>query len=447
MTVPVAAARYTLRKHAATPYITEAAQRGARVVRCGIGDPTAFRGIKPFPPFVEALRKAHADHFGYAPSTGRPELREAIREFFIRHGRTAPVNVFLGAGISGIGNNLFRVIFEKGDGVAIPRFSYILYHFHAAMNGLNVQSVRLNSFGVVDVSHLERRIDASTRMVVITTPGNPIGTCVPPETFRDIIRIVNDKERQFNHPIFLVADVIYEPFRRNGPPLDPLIFAQEYGRIGPTLLLDSLSKVKIVAPGARIGWAAVEWPEGNFPEERKEFLESLERLLLPSLGEVPTPMQYALLATLQGILANRLLEVQYMEFTNAHIREVHARLDAMLAGLAERGMEFPAYYYHNLRDPSRGVNTDHVTNSLYLNFGMRSDENTAEDPFAARLARNGLEHGTVIASTPLSSFVPEDQTAGLEHFTRITALCDPENQAFFFQALDHFLEDNPGARP
>lgn len=446
MTVPRSASRYTLRRHEATPHVETANRRGIPILNCGIGNPLAFRDLHPFPPFIEDIERTAKDPkaFGYTDSAGLPKLREHIRDLFVPHN---DVEVFLGAGISGLGDALFRTVFSRGDSIAIPQFSYILYLFHSSLNELSVQSVTLNPSGSIDPQSVERNIDERTRMVVVVTPGNPVGTCVPEEDFADIVRIVNEKEREFSHPIFLVADVIYEPFRRVGEPLDPIALARKHGRIGPTIHMDSLSKVKIVAPGARLGWMAIDWPKDNFPTERKEFFAAFERLLLPSLGTVDSLLQHALLATLKRITDDTRAHAAYRDFEQHHVTEVHARIDAMLDSLIERGVSFPDCYYSTPGDPASGVNTMGVTSSLYLNFGLISDQNTPTSPFAARLAEHGLEHGLVIASTPLASFVPSDQTAGLEHFARITALCDSEERTIFFQALDRFLADNPGARP
>lgn len=440
--IPQAASRYTLRKHKATPFVEEAQRRGVRVVNCGIGNPLAFHGLRPFPLFVEEVQKAAADpkSWGYVPSLGLPELREAIQRQWVGH---PEVEVFLGAGISDLGDALFRTIFDPHHSVAIPEFSYILYLFHAALSGITVRSVALDPFGSIDANQLEHSIDRDTRMVVAVTTGNPIGTSLSAERFAEIVEVVNRKEREFNQPIVLLADVIYEPFRRSGRPLDPIAIARAHGRIGPTILADSLSKVKIVAPGARVGWIAVDWPTDSFPVWRNEFFPSFTTLRLPSLGTVDSLLQHGLLRLLQRLERESPLRALYRNFEDSHIQEVHHRVSAMLSGLAERGLhdlEFPGSYYNSPGDPSSGVAVDRIANSLYLNFGIPSDQNTPADPFAARLARHGLEHGTVIATTPLSSFVPSDRAAALKDFTRITALCSDPERALFFEALDRFLE-------
>jgi aspartate/methionine/tyrosine aminotransferase len=243
---------------------------------------------------ADAMKDPQA--WSYTDSRGLGELREVLavgNPEFGKNGYSIPSdNVFIGPGVSGVARALFTAMINKGDEVAIPEWSYIIYFAEAALSRAKVANVKLTETGQVDLMHLEESIKPNTKAVFITTVGNPLGVAISHESFAEVLNIVNRKEREFNHPIWLVFDTIYENFRSGSESIDPIGKVLDLGRLGPTIDFYSISKT-IAAPGARTGWMRIA-KGTEFRDETAEFIESLARLYQPTLGMAPTVFQMGL---------------------------------------------------------------------------------------------------------------------------------------------------------
>lgn len=424
---------YTLRKTPVTPIIQLVLRERKPLINGMLGDPVAH-GMSPYHGFTGSVASAAAkpENWGYASSLGHDRLRELIKEVYYRG---AEVSVFIGAGVSGISDGLCRWMFGDPDrrgAIAIPRKSYILYFFDAMINGTQVQPVDLTPSGHIDCNGLEAAITKETRMVVITTTGNPIGTSMSNETVHDILEIIYSKERQFCHAIIPVFDVMYEGFRHFGKEADPIHTQGSTSRNGPVFVVDSLSKRRIATPGARLGWLAVYWPEDSFSELRGQFFSEIETLLLPRLGQVPTPVQIGLISTLSGIMDDARQRENYGRFDNAHIAESKRRVREVLAGLVKiPGVILPEWCHNTPGDRSSGIAYGMFDNSFYINFGFELDQQRGEEriqnPAARRFALFLYENGLpVVGTTPLDSFLPPADRGHGGDFMRIVAL-QPDN--------------------
>ncbi len=416
---------YTLRRTPVTPIIAEQTRQGKRIINGMLGDPVAH-GLGPYEGFTKAVSEASArrENWGYVPSLGHERLRELIKQIYFK-GRD--VHIFIGTGVSGINDALDRWALSGAEpkAVAIPRKSYILYFFDAEINGAAVQSIDLGPTGHIDLESLEHTITRDTKIIKLTTTGNPFGTSMDEETVKGIFEIVAAKQREFNHPIFLLFDIMYEGFRHDNIELDLIALAEKYKYANPVFVVDSISKRKIAAPGARLGWLAVHWPEDSFPDIRRCFLNEIETLLLPRLGQVATPIQLGLIRVLSGVTSSDAERAAYEEFDRMHIAEAKRRVAAALLGLAKiDGVIFPDCYYNVPGDQSSGIAVSRVANSFYINFGFLRDqthdiENPSARKFAMFLAESGL---AVVGTTPIDSFLPPEDRGKGGDFMRLVAL-------------------------
>jgi aspartate aminotransferase len=419
-------ADYTLRRTDVNRAVDRARSLGRRnIIDARLGDPTVFK-LGPFPRYRVQLEHAICDpkSFSYTESSGLPQLREVLASGSVEFGENGYVlpidNVFVGSGVSGVARTLFTAIINKGDEIAIPEWSYIIYFAEAALRGAKVANVRLTESGQVDLEHLESSINRNTKAVFITTVGNPLGVAISHESFTEVLNIVNRREREFNHPIWLVFDTIYENYRSGSPSIDPIGKVLNHGRFGPTVEFYSISKT-IAAPGARLGWMRIA--EGtDFKEETGEFLEALARLYQPALGKAPVVFQMALAGLYKELDGDKGRRGDFDRY-RAEIKEASlGRVRRFITGLSDiDGVVFPRCYYN-------GSGVDPTTmHSFYVLFGVDSEISPRNGTSQARELADfliGQEDLPIVFTTPGDSFLASNLRGQRQEFVRAVALSD-----------------------
>ncbi len=137
---------------------------------------------------------------------GLPELREAIAAFYNRRYKTdvAVDNVIVNTGSSPIFRNIFQLVSGPELEIMIPRPYYALYLYCAKLAGATVKfydiDVRTKR---VDMDSFQRAFSPErTSLVVINSPGNPVGNVVTLDEMRQMYEIVN-------HQAYVLNDEIY----------------------------------------------------------------------------------------------------------------------------------------------------------------------------------------------------------------------------------------------
>jgi hypothetical protein len=159
--------------------------------------------------------------------------------------------------------------------------------------------------GQIDLDHVDSIIDKNTRAVLLATVGNPLSVAMDPEKFDNLLRIVHKKMMKYGHPIVVIPDTIYEPFRRaRGNRISPIQRAmrlkEDEDISVPVIDVSSFSKMMAI-PGERVGQMLIWWPQDTFPKERHDFLLTLDNLYSLMLGPVPTDIQCALAELYEGV--------------------------------------------------------------------------------------------------------------------------------------------------
>ena len=103
----------------------------------------------------------------------------------------------------------------------------------------------------IDVLDLEKRINENTKAVIINSPNNPSGVVYSEKTIKEVCRVLEEKQKEYGHPIYLIAD---EPYRE-------LVFGDVkvpylMNYYDNTIVCYSYSKA-LSLPGERIGYIAV----------------------------------------------------------------------------------------------------------------------------------------------------------------------------------------------
>jgi|GEM_PF-1852654 len=385
--------------------------------------------------------------WSYQSASGLAELREILGLGGADvHGeyKLPADQVFIGAGISGILSNIFEIALGegslnlgKGGNVVTTDWCYILYSAEAARMGAEIKAVNIRSDGQVTQKHLKEVIDKNTKVVVFATVGNPIGIGMDPEEFGKIIEIVNKKEQELGRPIFLVADTIYEGYRKDRKKrLDPIVLSIKHGRTGPTIDLHGFSKM-IGAPGDRFGFARVYWPKGEFKNYRKAFFNEMEILMQRRLGEVATSVQIAAYLFFRELNTSEERVKAYLRYKEQRRNEAFRRTSELARKLNEIGPEivFPsAYKTGGIIDPNN------FANSFYVVFGIDQGLMPNIDQSQAKAI---AEFSLITRKTPVPALTPGENFRLIDEnqrYSRVVSLLDDEQQDQLVDVVGEFVK-------
>ncbi len=229
---------------------------------------------------VEAAKKAldEGKHH-YGPSKGIPELREKIAEKLVRENGLKDIDsekIIVSMGAKNILYEIFTVMINDGEKVAIPNPSWVSYESMVTLAGGKTVWIPLkpeNGF-IPDEDFLTELDNSGAKMVVINSPNNPTGAVYPKETLREIIKIAKAND------MWIISDECYET----------IIYDEKHFSIGSeydkTITVNAFSK-PFSMTGWRLGYAAC-------PEF--EVIEKMNILQQQSVSNPVTFAQYGALA-------------------------------------------------------------------------------------------------------------------------------------------------------
>lgn len=136
---------------------------------------------------------------------GLPELKEKLSEYYrIKHKlEINPRNIIISVGTSTIFRNLFYLFLEKGDEVLLPLPYYSLYHFSALLARAKIKYYKIDLETLrLDEASFKENFTEKTRLVVINSPGNPLGNILTREELEFINRIVDGRAVIINDEVY-----------------------------------------------------------------------------------------------------------------------------------------------------------------------------------------------------------------------------------------------------
>jgi (5-formylfuran-3-yl)methyl phosphate transaminase len=136
---------------------------------------------------------------------GLPALREAVAEYEgqARGAQVDPEAVVISVGSSTIFRNLCSLLARDGGEILIPRPYYSLYLYAAALAGARVGYYDVDPrTGRIDVASLQAAVGDATRVVIVNSPGNPLGNIIAAADFEKIDAVVAGRA-------VIISDEIY----------------------------------------------------------------------------------------------------------------------------------------------------------------------------------------------------------------------------------------------
>jgi len=179
-------------------------EQGKDVLKLTIGVPELPTPKPVLDRIVEAL--ADPDYVRRVYPEGLPELREAIVDYYNAKYRadTSIDHVIVNTGTSPIFRNIFQLVSGQGREILLPRPYYALYVYCATLANATVKFYDIDlDTKRVDIDSFRRNFSPErTSLVVVNSPGNPIGNVVQPSELRELYDIVDGQAYILNDEIY-----------------------------------------------------------------------------------------------------------------------------------------------------------------------------------------------------------------------------------------------------
>ncbi|BEU87675.1 pyridoxal phosphate-dependent aminotransferase [Selenomonas sp. TAMA-11512] len=204
-----------------------------------------------------------AEVHGYTVAPGKPAVRaaiaEAINERFSM--QLTSSNIFMTAGAAAAITICFKALNEESDEfITIAPFFPEYQAFVESVGGRLVIVPPKRETFQIDFTAFECSVTPKTKAVIVNSPNNPSGAVYSEETIKKLAEILEAKEREYAHPIFIIADEPYREiaYERIEVPYIPHFYKN-------TLVCYSYSKSFSLA-GERIGYIVVPSEVDGFAE-------------------------------------------------------------------------------------------------------------------------------------------------------------------------------------
>lgn len=249
----------------------------------------------------------------YAPNGGILPLREAIVAKLARENdlQVDVEQVWVTVGATQALHMALALTLAHGDEVLVPDPGYTTFTMNAHL--LQATPVpyplRPERGFQPDIAVIESLVTARTRVLVVNTPSNPLGSTFDRETVASLLALAR------RHDLWVVSDEVYERFTYGGAHTSPAALDGD----GRVLSVFSMSKTHAMT-GVRVGWLVVP------PGWRPLMLRVQESLV----SCVDPPAQRAALAALTG-------DQRAVESAKAHYRD---NLTAAMDALDARGIRY-----------------------------------------------------------------------------------------------------------
>ncbi len=256
----------------------ELERKGHSIMKLNIGDPNKYDFDTP--DFIkDAVREAMDMGLnGYSPSSGLPELLDAIvMDERSRGNNIEAKDVVVTNGVTEALQMIFYSAISPGDEVLVPGPSYPPYITYVQMvGGIPVPYRTIEEEGwIPDVDDIESKITQRTKAIAIINPNNPTGALYDASTIRRIGEIAAKND------LFLISDEIYNLMTFEG---ETPSTAKECPDV-PVITMNGISKIYL-APGWRIGYLAIRDVDNRLEDIRDGIMrQSRARLCANSICE------------------------------------------------------------------------------------------------------------------------------------------------------------------
>jgi alanine-synthesizing transaminase len=234
--------------------------------------------------FLDALSDPRAATYEPEPF-GLPAAREFIAQEF----ETSSEYVVMTASTSEAYSWLFKLLCDPGDEILVPRPSYPLFEYLAALESAVVRHYSLfydHGSWCIDFHTIRQALNERTRAIVVVNPNNPTGNFIQGHELKELAELCEARG------IAIISDEVFRDY----------VTATTCGVSGfhwtirehnaLTFSLHGLSK-SVGLPQMKLAWMIVSGPDALV----REAMQRLE-MIADTYLSVGTPVQFALPALL-----------------------------------------------------------------------------------------------------------------------------------------------------
>ncbi len=246
---------------------TEGKKLAARVGAENVYDFSLGNPVTPVPDsFTQALKdiintEDSLSLHGYMDNAGYPEVRQQVAESLNnRFGVSlAGKNIIMTVGAAGAINVILKTLIDIGDEMIVfkPYFTEYRNYIGNWRGKLVLVEPDYSNFQP-DFEDLEHKISTKTKAIIINNPVNPTGVVYSEDTIKKIAAILEAKQKEYGHEIYIISD---EPYRELVFDGKETPFLTKY--YANTFVTYSFSK-SLSIPGERIGYIVI-------PDEMADF--------------------------------------------------------------------------------------------------------------------------------------------------------------------------------
>ncbi len=185
--------------------------KGLPVISFGAGEPDfdTPQAVKD-----EAVKSLAAGFTKYTPTSGIPELKEAVcRKFAEDQGlKYGPENVVISCGAKHSLYNLIQVLCGPGDEVLIPSPYWVSYPemvYLASATAVFIPTLQEENFRLTP-ERLKKALTPKSKILILNSPSNPTGGILNEKDLAAIAEVALEKD------LLIISDEIYEYYIYGG---------------------------------------------------------------------------------------------------------------------------------------------------------------------------------------------------------------------------------------
>ena len=285
------------------------------IISLVIGEPD----VAVAPHIADAAKKAwDADSTDYTPNGGIAPLRAAIVDKLARENdlHVDVERVWVTVGATQALYQAMTLTLQAGDEVLIPDPGYTTFTMGVRMLDAHPipYSLTPQRGFLPSIDELERLVTDRTRVLIVNSPSNPLGSIFPEEVLRELLDFAR------RHDLWIISDEVYEYFTY-GEKHVSIASLDEADPAEPSRVFSAFSLSKTYAmTGIRVGYLVT--PPG--------LATTMRSVQEATISCVSTPGQYAAVAAMTG-------DHSHVAAAKAHYR---ANLVAATEALEARGIRY-----------------------------------------------------------------------------------------------------------
>lgn len=233
-----------------------AAEFGAdKVYDFSLGNPNVPAPAKIRDAIVEILDQEDPVFVhGYMSNAGFPHVRQSIADDLNKRFGTkfAGENLIMTVGAGSGLNVCLKTLVDPGDEVVVFAPYFLEYGSYVRnYDGVLVEVTPDTETFQLNLADFEAKLSPRTKAVIINNPHNPTGVVFSEETIQKLAGILEAKQKEYGHAIYLISD---EPYRELAFDGAFVPFITKY--YDNTMVVYSYSK-SLSLPGERIGYVLI----------------------------------------------------------------------------------------------------------------------------------------------------------------------------------------------